>query len=489
MKRISYAMIVLSFLHGFKGCASKAEAHTINVAQLSQRSNLVPIAVIGSGPAGLMAGTYGARGGKKTYIIEGNKPGGLLMDTTEVENWPGEISITGPKIIEKLHVQAETQGVQFIQDAVAKVDTSQWPYRIELESGTQLHALSIIIATGASPRKLGVPGEETYWGSGVTSCAVCDAPFFKNEEVVVIGGGDSAVEEAIQLSAYAKKITILVRKNQMRAASTMYTRLKQYPKIEIKYDVEVKEIKGDLENVTGVLLLNHETGKTELFETSGVFLAIGHIPNSGFIKNVVKTDAEGNVVVIAPTHDTSVPGIFAAGDIEDKVYRQAGSSAGRGSSAALDAVRFLEERGYNNQVAEQLSPHFYTEKKEGALGVGTVSSVGSLEELAQFIDRHSGKLVVLDFWTETCSSCKQLFPLIEKAAQERADTIVFASVDADAAEDIAEQYNVIQAPTLIVIKDGQVIEQLKGFLPTKKELDSTLQQLVSRESVNASPLK
>ncbi len=451
-----------------------------DIKNIFENENITPVLVIGSGPAALMASVYGARGGKKTFLVEGNKPGGLLMDTTEVANWPGEKMIEGPRIIEKLRDQARHQGVQFIQDQVDKIDTDSWPYEVYLESGTVLQALTIIIATGASPRKLGVAGEENYWGSGVTSCAVCDAPFFKGENVVVAGGGDSAIEEAIQLSSFAAKVTVLVRKDQMRAADSMQSRLKNYPKIDVKYNVEIKKIVGNLESVTGVELYNNRTQETELFATSGVFLAIGHIPNSGFVKKNIRTDKDGYILVNYPYHATSVPGIFAAGDIADKIYRQAVTSAGSGTEAALDAVRFLDDHGYSNQVAHQVASQFYT--SEVVRSQVELLSISSRGELQNLIASNEEKLIVLDFWTETCSSCKELLQSIKKVYQSFANNILFISIDADEATDLVEAFAITRVPTLVTLKNGVVFDKYTGFLG-KKELHAYLEKMLSEATL------
>ncbi len=474
------ALLLLSGLGYCFGFRPSKKIDVFDIKNIFEKENLTPILVIGSGPAGLMASVYGARGGKKTFLVEGNKPGGLLMDTTEVANWPGEKMIEGPQIIEKLRDQARHQNVYFMQDQVDKIDTALWPYTVYLESGTVLHALTIIIATGASPRKLGVAGEKNYWGAGVTSCAVCDAPFFKGENVVVVGGGDSAIEEAIQLSPFAEKITILVRKDRMRAADSMQSRLTNYPKIDVKYNVEVREIVGDLENVTGVKLYNNQTQEIELFSTSGVFLAVGHIPNSGFVKKNIRTDKDGYIMINHPYHETSISGIFAAGDIADKIYRQAVTSAGSGTEAALDAVRFLDDHEYSNQVARQVASQLYSAKIRWPQA--ELLSISSMTELQDLITSNEEKLIVLDFWTETCSSCKQLLPLIKEISQSFADTILFISINADKATDLVEAFEITRVPTLVTLKKGAVLDQYAGFLG-KKELHTYLEKRLSEANL------
>lgn len=470
----------IALLTALSGCfGSKTAQSSVDMGLLQGKANIMPVAVIGSGPAGLMAAVYGARGGKDTYVLEGNKPGGLLMDTTEVANWPGEIMITGPKIIEKMRNQALHQGVNFVEDAVERIDTSSWPYAIHTENGDILHAMSIIIATGAAPKRLNIPGEDEYWGAGVTACAVCDAPFYKGLEVVVIGGGDSAVEEAIQLSSYASKITILVRKDRMRAAESMQERLKGYPSISIKYNVEPRKIVGDGTEVTGIELFNVQTHQHETFPTSGVFLAIGHNPNTSFLKGSIPLTEGGNVIVKGRTQETLIHGIFSAGDVEDHRYRQAGTSAGYGIAAGLDAVRFLDDNGYNPAIAAQIKPQLFGKSVDGAqeldISQGAIE-LESLDELDQLLAKH--EVVIADFWTKTCPSCKVMLPHFRSIAQEMSGQVAFVTIDAEEASDISEKYFVNRVPLMLVFKDGQIVSRHSGPL-SKKELSSFVEQFAS----------
>lgn len=380
--------------------------------------------------------------------------------------------------MEKLRAQARHHGVRIIEDAVERIDTSRWPYTIYTENGQIVRALTIIIATGASPRRLYVTGEERYWGFGVTSCAVCDAPFFKGQSVVVVGGGDSAVEEAIQLASYASKITILVRKGSMRAAASMQDRLKAYDKISIMYNVEVTEVMGNDTKVTGVKLKNHATGATEVMATDGVFLAIGHDPNTSFIKGVINTDAAGYIHVKDRTQATSVDGIFAAGDVEDYRYRQAGSAAGSGINAGLDAVRFLDDHGYTPTIAAALQSQLFGVIAR-KMPLSTKSAVIELDSLEQFneIIKKRGTVFV-DFWSETCPSCKQMLPLFEAVAQEYAQKASFITVDIDRVPDVIEKLFVSKVPCLLVFRDGDLIARYTDAM-NRKELMAFVGQFVA----------
>lgn len=480
VRRYGGILVLICALGGCFGSKTADVCLQMDLKRLQGKTALMPVAVIGSGPAGLMAATYCARGGKTTFVIEGNKPGGLLMDTTDVENWPGQTTILGPTIIENLRTQAKYQGVTFIQDAVERIDRSQWPYTITTENGQQFHALSIIIATGATPRKLGVMGEEGYWGAGVTACAVCDAPFYKGQEVVVVGGGDSAIEEAIQLTAYAKRITILVRKDRMRATASMVERVREYDHIQILYNVEVRAIEGDGQLVTGVELYNTVTGQTSLFATNGVFLAIGHDPNSLFAREAVAIDAQGYIRVKGGTRETSAPGIFAAGDVADFQYRQAGTAAGQGIAAGLEAVRFLDDIGFTPDLSQECAPQFY--------GVASLEAIAKqvepinitmMAELRALINQEN--ILVIDFWSETCPSCKLMLSTLKTVAQEFATQVTFVTVDTDQAPEIVQELFVHKIPCVMIFKNGLLVERSTNVM-SRNELSMLINGQLGAET-------
>jgi thioredoxin reductase (NADPH) len=445
-----------------------------DINKLQGLQNVVPVAIIGTGPAGQAASVYVGRAHLKGIQFEGELPGGLLTQTTEVENWPGSIDITGPDIIKGLRAQVAKWGVKTIYETVDTIDTKSWPYTITTREGTVYRALTIIIATGATPLKLGIPGETEFWGKGVTTCAICDAPFHKDQEVVVVGGGDSAVEETLQLAPYAKKITILVRKGAMRASAAMQERIKNNEKIVVKYFVQVKEIHGEGDNVTGVTLV-HEDGKTEHMPTHGVFLAIGHAPNTKFLKDVVELDPQGYIYLADRTQQTSVPGIFAAGDVADSRYRQAGVSSGHGIAAALDATFLLNDIGFNEQVQKELE----------AAGVlyQTVAKkafkVPEINDLAALNARIAKGPAIIDFYAEWCPSCMQMLPAFSAVAQEFDEHVACIKVDADQAEEIMKAYKIAKVPALLACKDGAVVERFTKTL-SKTELQELAHRLLQK---------
>ncbi len=302
------------------------------------------VVIVGGGPAGYTAAIYAARANLKPLVLAGYSAGGQLMTTTEVENFPGfPESIQGPELMEKMQKQAERFGAEILFKDVTKLDLTKHPFAVTYED-TTLHAKALILATGAGPRKLGIPSESKLWGKGVTSCATCDGAFYKGKDVAVVGGGDSAMEEASFLTRFANKVTLVHRREEFRASKIMEQRVRNNPKIELALDRGIEEVLGN-GKVTGLSLRNTKTGELSQINVQGLFLAIGHIPNSGLVKGLVNTDDEGYVITDGKTK-TNIPGVFACGDVVDRTFRQAITAAGSGCAAAISAERYLESMGH-----------------------------------------------------------------------------------------------------------------------------------------------
>jgi len=303
------------------------------------------VLIIGSGPAGYTAGVYASRAMLEPLLIQGIEPGGQLTTTTEVENWPGDSEVQGPDLMIRMENHAKSVGCEVLSDIITNLDLSGRPFVATGDSGNTYTCDSIILATGARAKWLGLPSEEKYKGFGVSACATCDGFFYKNQEIVVVGGGNTAVEEALFLTNFASKVTLIHRRDELRSEKILQDRLFENPKIETLWFNEVVEVLGDKEplGVTGVKVKNVKTGTLSTLECKGVFVAIGHSPANELVKDVLKTHMGGYVITKPDSTETSIPGIFAAGDLTDHKYRQAVTSAGMGCMAALEVERFLAE--------------------------------------------------------------------------------------------------------------------------------------------------
>ena len=303
------------------------------------------VLIIGSGPAGYTAGVYASRAMLEPLLIQGIEPGGQLTTTTEVENWPGDSEVQGPDLMIRMENHAKSVGCEVLSDIITNLDLSGRPFVATGDSGNIYTCDSIILATGARAKWLGLPSEEKYKGFGVSACATCDGFFYKNQEIVVVGGGNTAVEEALFLTNFASKVTLIHRRDELRSEKILQDRLFKNPKIETLWFNQVVEILGDKEplGVTGVKVKNVKTGVLSTLGCKGVFVAIGHSPANELVKDVLKTHMGGYVITKPDSTETSIPGIFAAGDLTDHKYRQAVTSAGMGCMAALEVERFLAE--------------------------------------------------------------------------------------------------------------------------------------------------
>jgi thioredoxin reductase (NADPH) len=306
------------------------------------------VIIIGSGPAGFTAAVYAARANLSPLLFEGSQPGGQLTITTHVENYPGfPDGILGPEMMDKFRKQAQRFGTECMFKEVTKVDLSERPFKLEADQDTYT-ADSLIIATGASARLLDLPNRDTYMGYGISACATCDGFFFKEHEIAVVGGGDSAMEEATYLTKYAKKVTVIHRRDELRASKIMQERAFKNPKIEFIWDSTVVDVDGEKKNgypaLTKVSIKNLKTGEITVRPFTGLFFSIGHIPNTSLFKDWLDMDENGYLITQPKSTKTNIPGVFACGDAQDSYYRQAVTAAGTGCMAAIDAERFLESQ-------------------------------------------------------------------------------------------------------------------------------------------------
>ncbi|WAC59347.1 thioredoxin-disulfide reductase [Brevundimonas sp. SL130] len=315
------------------------------------QARTVRVAIIGSGPAGWTAAIYAARASLNPVVIAGLQPGGQLTITTDVENYPGFAeTIQGPWLMEQMQAQALHVGTEVIHDIVVSADLSQRPFRLKLDGGDEILAETVIISTGAQAKWLGLESEAAYQGFGVSACATCDGFFYRGKNVVVVGGGNTAVEEALFLTNFASKVTVVHRRDEFRAEKILQDRLFANPKVEVIWNSAIEEIVGVVDgmakNVTGVRLKNIEDGSTQEIPADGVFIAIGHAPSSELFKGQLETNSGGYLRVKPGTAQTAIEGVWAAGDVTDDIYRQAVTAAGMGCMAALEASRFLAEEDH-----------------------------------------------------------------------------------------------------------------------------------------------
>jgi len=306
----------------------------------SQHHRLI---ILGSGPAGYTAAIYAARANLEPVLIQGMEPGGQLMTTTDVDNWPGEPEgVQGPDLMDKMKRQAERFETRIIFDHIAGTDLSERPFTLKGDQGTYT-CDALIISTGASAMYLGLPSEDTFMGKGVSACATCDGFFYKGQDVIVVGGGDSAVEEALFLANIANHVTVVHRRDEFRAERIMQEKLFEKPNIDVLWNTELDEVLGDQTGVTGARLRNNQSGESQDMAVTGVFIAIGHKPNTDIFGDPLDMDQAGYINTAADSTATNIPGVFAAGDVQDRTFRQAVTAAGTGCMAAMEADKWLEK--------------------------------------------------------------------------------------------------------------------------------------------------
>ena len=336
--------------------------HDFPIESLINKSSIMPVVVIGSGPAGLTAAMYTSRAKLKTVVISGLEIGGQLTEASYVENWPARTKMPGLDIMNDLKTQAQHFGAQLEDAEVLRVNLVDWPFQITLSNGTIINALTLIIATGGSQKTLDIPGVKEFWGKGIGVCSICDAPFDQGKDVAIIGGGDAAADRALQLSAFAKKVILLVRGPAMRAAAVVQDYLKNSKNIEIKYNIEVKKIIGN-DRVTAIEITDKQTNKTMQMPIQSVYFALGFVPRSTLFKDALELDEEGFIKLFDHTQATSKKGVFAAGTVEDPRYQKSVTAAGDGAKAGMDAIEFLQTIGFTPEFSKKIEFRFYQQAK------------------------------------------------------------------------------------------------------------------------------
>ncbi|HSX11444.1 MAG TPA: FAD-dependent oxidoreductase [Chlamydiales bacterium] len=446
----------------------------------AQPAEVEPVVILGGGVGSLTSAIYLGRAGVSPLVIEGPLPGGLLTQSHSVQNWPGEMEIDGSALTEKMRKQAEANGARFLNEKVIKVDFSKRPFTITTasldgaETTHKITAESCIIAMGTKPNFLGIPGEQEYWGKGVTNCAVCDGSLYKDKIVGVVGGGDAAVLEALYLSNIAKEVHVFVRKDSLRAIEEKRVAvLKEKPNVKFIYNTNVQEVKGDQEGVTSVVLKTG-TAKPHIFKLDGLFLAIGSTPNSALFKDNLKLDTKG-YIALQKDQQTSVNGVYAIGDIVDPVYKQAVSAAGDGAKAALQAQQYLSDRA-NNIIVKKAPPPKKVVVNQAVKASAGVIEVSSSEQFQSEVDA-SETPVVVDFYATWCGPCKRVMPKIESSANQLVGKVKFLKVNVDKVAGLSQTYNIKAMPTMVLLNSsGTEIDRKVGL----EEIITLLDQLESQ---------
>jgi thioredoxin reductase (NADPH) len=459
------SVLVISFLlmtHTF--FSSYLLSTPPSVTQAEGITNIIPVLVIGSGPAGLSGAMYTSRAKLPTIVVVG-KLGGQLADVREIENWPGKQKASGKDAINDLLEQAVHFGAQLMYDEVQSVDFSVWPFSIKTISGTQLRPLAVLLATGRRGKRLSVPGVDQFWGKGVGECTICDAPFHKGDVVSVIGGGDTAADRALQLAAYAKKVYMIVKDSELDATGKVQDYLRENKKIEILYNTTLDEISGDQDTVSAMKVRHLKTNTVEQIAVQGVYFAIGYEPNSEIFSKQIDTDSEGFVLVECNSNSTNIAGVFAAGDLVDKKYGKTGVATGSGIKAGLDAIKFLQTVGYTQVAAERMKQQLYVLEPKQRVKVITITTIEQFDELV----KTSKVPILVDFYQEGCSVCTSLMPVVEEIAALNKDNLRVFKAERSLVPEIDTRYKIPGVPYFLFFNNGKLKQA--GRINQKKLLE------------------
>ncbi|MFM6191848.1 thioredoxin-disulfide reductase [Planktothrix sp.] len=435
------------------------------------------LVIIGSGPAGYTAAIYAGRANLKPVVFEGYQlggiPGGQLMTTTEVENFPGfPEGITGPELMDRIKAQAQRWGAELFTEDVISVDLSQRPFTVKSEE-RELKTHAIVIATGATAKRLHLPHEEQFWNAGISACAICDgaSPIFKGVELAVIGGGDTATEEAVYLTKYATHVHLLVRRHELRASKTMQQRVLTHPKITVHWNTEVIDVYGN-DKLGGIKIKNNQTGEQQDLPVQGLFYAIGHTPNTQIFQGQLDLDEVGYIVTKHGTPETSVEGVYAVGDVQDHEFRQAITAAGSGCMGAMLAERWLSMNGLAQEVQQT-----ETAEPEAETTASTQPQISTSENFDIQNTRHTGgyalrklyhesdRLIMVKYASPTCGPCHALKPILDKVVGEFEGKIHYVEIDIEEDPEIAQSAGVVGTPTVQMFKNKGLIQDLKGVKP------------------------
>ncbi|GAB5359435.1 hypothetical protein AAMO2058_000543800 [Amorphochlora amoebiformis] len=459
-----------------------------NADQPVNRPEVENLVIIGSGPAGYTASIYAGRANLAPLVFEGYSAGGVrggqLMSTTEVENFPGfPEGITGPDLMERMRAQAARWGATLFTEDVVTVDLSERPFTIT-STERSVKANSIIIATGATAKKLGIPREDEFWSRGISACAICDgaSPIFRLKPVAVVGGGDTAVEEALYLTKYASHVHLIVRDAKLRASKTMQDRLMSHPLVTVHYNKIIEDAIGD-QSMTGLLLSDRKSKEQSNLNVNGLFYGIGHSPNTNIVKGQVDLN-EAGYIKVSEIGQTNVEGVFAAGDIHDTEWRQAVTAAGSGCSAAIATERYLVEKDLIQEfkpstVAESISSAHEDTIEEDNEEVFDINEIRHKGQYAlRKLYHESNRVLAVMFTSPTCGPCRSLKPMLHRLLDEFENEVHFVEIDISKDSDIAEAAGVTGTPTVQFFKEKQLMDKVSGV-----KMKSEYRKIVSKALV------
>lgn len=474
-KAITFAT-ALAFL---SGCINSNSLNKFNINKIEMDKDVYPVVIIGGGFGGLTSGMYLAQANIKHILLEGETPGGAITLSHSVCNWPGEKNISGPDLAAKIEDHSKSSGSNIVSNRVRSVDFSVWPYLIKTNDNKTIKALSCIIGTGATPIFLNIPGEDKYFGRGVSKCATCDGPFYKNKTVAVIGGGNTAITDASYLSNIVKKLYLVVRRDKLRAMGKAVDTLIAKPNVEILYNTNVKEVIGDGQKVTKLKIFNNKTDSISYININGMFLAIGSKPNSQIFENQLELDKDKHIIV-NNGQETSIKGIFAAGDVCEPEFKQLVIASGDGAKAAMQVQKFLDEIGYTQikvkpsvikQAKKTKSSAVKQAKKEELTPRQNITKKSNdhenlieLKNVGEFKDEvlsYKGNVFV-DFYAHWCAPCKMMMPIVEKLSKEFSGKVKFVKADVSQIQALGAMWSVRGVPTFIFFKNGKEIRRFSG---------------------------
>ena len=445
-------------------CYSTLLFAPINTAKIPEllmdKENIIPVAVIGGGPTGLAAAVNPARSGYHTVVCQGPKPGGELTDAKVVENWPGLDKASGAECMKKFETQVAGFGVHLVSLVVEDIDLSQWPYKLTLNDGTTAHAFTVIIATGSTQQKLGIEGEDIYWGKGLFSCGLCDGSFTRGKDTVVIGAGDFAIQRALQLACDAKKITLIAPGPHMTAHKSMQEKIKGIPSIYVLYNKEVTSICGTDKDITHVTLYDPTTKKTSTLNTSSVFLSTGLTPNTQLFTGKITCGKDGCLALKdGRSQQTAIEGVMAAGTVSDATYRQIAAINGDGTKAGMDAISLLSKWGFDGARRSLASTNLY---KPPVIPHPLIKKLATICEFNRLL--RAQKPLLVEVYSPNCPRCKETDgPLTALTEEFKTDLTVYKlDKDNDCTYSFIEKYDVNLIPAFLLFKNGKEVNRIEG---------------------------